>query len=104
VILFRIELPLILGGVLAGALFAFVTAFDDVVLAVFVAPLGSQTLPLKMLSESQEAVSPELTAASTLVSLLALFVLGATNLILRQRASAAQRAATAAAATKVAPA
>jgi ABC-type spermidine/putrescine transport system permease subunit II len=105
VILLRIELPLILGGVLAGALFAFVTAFDDVVLAVFVAPLGSQTLPLKMLSESQEAVSPELTAASTLVSLLALVVLGATNLILQRRSSAAQRAAsTAATATKVAPA
>ena len=104
VILFRIELPLILGGVLAGALFAFVTVFDDVVLAVFVAPLGSQTLPLKMLSESQEAVSPELTAASTLVSLLALVVLGATNLILRRRAFAAQRAGTGSATAKVAPA
>jgi putative spermidine/putrescine transport system permease protein len=104
VILWRVELPLILGGVLAGALFAFITAFDDVVLAVFVAPLGSQTLPLKMLSESQEAVSPELTAASTLISLLVLAVLGAANLILRRRTSAARRAAAGpAAAPKVAP-
>jgi putative spermidine/putrescine transport system permease protein len=57
-ILLRVELPLIAGGVIAGALFAFVTAFDDVVLAVFVAPLGSNTLPLMMLNQSQEAVSP----------------------------------------------
>ena len=63
-ILFRIELPLILGGVLAGALFAFVTVFDDVVLAVFVAPLGSQTLPLKMeiLSFGRHAVTVRLTS------------------------------------------
>ncbi|CAN5191528.1 ABC transporter permease [soil metagenome] len=91
-IVFRVELPLLVGGIVAGALFAFSTVFDEVVLAVFVAPLGSSTLPLKMLTESQEAVSPELTAASTLLSLLALVILGAVNLVMRRRAAQAAKA------------
>ena len=74
-ILFRIELPALLPYIVSGLLFAFIIVFDDVVLAVFLVPAGQQTLPLKMLSASQEAFSPELTAASTLVSLLAMIVL-----------------------------
>ncbi|MFI5953284.1 ABC transporter permease [Cryptosporangium sp. NPDC051539] len=92
-VLLRVELPLIAGSVFAGALFAFVTAFDDVVLAVFVAPLGSTTLPLLMLNQSQESVTPELTAASTLVSLAALLVLGVGNLFTRRRSAPASRPA-----------
>ncbi|RBM06281.1 ABC transporter permease [Streptomyces sp. PT12] len=74
-ILWKIELPAILPYLLSGALFAFVVIFDEVVLAVFLMPPGQQTLPLQMLNASQEAFSPELTAASTLVSGLALLVL-----------------------------
>lgn len=74
-VLWAIELPAILPYVLSGALFAFIVIFDEVVLAVFLLPPGMQTLPLRMLGASQEAFSPELTAASTLVSLLAILVL-----------------------------
>lgn len=75
-ILWKIELPALLPYLLSGALFAFIIVFDEVVLAVFLLPPGMQTLPLRMLNASQEAFSPELTAASTLVSLLAIVVLG----------------------------
>jgi len=75
-ILWKIELPALLPYLLSGALFAFIIVFDEVVLAVFLLPPGMQTLPLRMLNASQEAFSPELTAASTLVSLLAILVLG----------------------------
>lgn len=74
-ILRTIELPAILPYVLSGTLFAFIVIFDEVVLAVFLMPPGLQTLPLRMLNASQEAFSPQLTAASTLVSLLAILVL-----------------------------
>jgi len=75
-ILWKIELPALLPYLLSSALFAFIIVFDEVVLAVFLLPPGMQTLPLRMLNASQEAFSPELTAASTLVSLLAILVLG----------------------------
>ena len=75
-ILWKIELPALMPYLLSGALFAFIIVFDEVVLAVFLLPPGMQTLPLRMLNASQEAFSPELTAASTLVSLLAILVLG----------------------------
>lgn len=74
-ILWRIELPALLPYILSGMLFAFIIVFDDVVLAVFLVPAGMQTLPLRMLNASQEAFSPQLTAASTMVSLLAILVL-----------------------------
>jgi putative spermidine/putrescine transport system permease protein len=74
-ILWKIEFPALLPYILSGALFAFIVVFDEVVLAVFLLPPGVQTLPLRMLSSASEAFSPELTAASTLVSLLAIVVL-----------------------------
>jgi ABC-type spermidine/putrescine transport system permease subunit II len=80
-ILWKIELPALLPYVLSGALFAFIVVFDEVVLAVFLLPPGVQTLPLKMLSAASEAFSPELTAASTLVSVLAIVVLALVPLI-----------------------
>ncbi|PZF82164.1 ABC transporter permease [Jiangella anatolica] len=88
-VLWKIELPALLPYLLSGALFAFVVVFDEVVLAVFLVPPGEQTLPLRMLNASQEAFSPELTAASTLVSILAILVLAiipVTNAVRRRRA------------------
>jgi putative spermidine/putrescine transport system permease protein len=84
-ILWKIELPALLPYLLSGALFAFIVVFDEVVLAVFLLPPGVQTLPLKMLSAASEAFSPELTAASTLVSLLAIVVLALVPLLTRRR-------------------
>jgi len=82
----RIELPAVLPNILGGALFAFAVIFDEVVLAVFLTPAGVKTLPLQMFTASQEAFSPQLTAAATMVSLLAVLVLaGATALSARRR-------------------
>jgi putative spermidine/putrescine transport system permease protein len=82
-ILLRIELPMLAGSIAAAALFAFISAFDEVVLAVFLAPVGEQTLPLRMLGAAQEAISPELTAASTLVSMFAMLLAGLGWLLIR---------------------
>lgn len=90
-ILWTIELPALVPYILSGMLFAYIVVFDEVVLAVFLVPAGMQTLPLRMLNASQEAFSPQLTAASTLVSLLAIVVLAVipvTNALRARRAGA----------------
>ena len=84
-ILWKIELPALLPYILSGALFAFIIVFDEVVLAVFLLPPGVQTLPLKMLSAASEAFSPELTAASTMVSILAIVLLALVPLVTSRR-------------------
>jgi ABC-type spermidine/putrescine transport system permease subunit II len=93
-ILWKIELPTLLPYILSGLLFSFIIVFDEVVLAVFLMPPGLQTLPLRMLNASQEAFSPQLTAASTLVSLLAiglLAIIPITNAIRRRRVGRTRR-------------
>lgn len=93
-ILWKVELPALVPYILSGLLFAFIVVFDEVVLAVFLLPPGLQTLPLRMLSASQEAFSPQLTAASTLVSVLAIAVLAIVPLLnaVRARREHARRA------------
>lgn len=80
----RVTLPLILPGVVAGALFAFVTSFDEVVVALLVAGPEQQTLPRVMFSGIRENISPTITAVATVliaISTLLLVVLE----ILRRR-------------------
>ncbi|MDR1798593.1 MAG: ABC transporter permease [Bifidobacteriaceae bacterium] len=77
----KVELPLLGPTILAAAVFAFVVIFDEVVLAVFLLPPGVETLPVTMLRASQETMTPALTAASTVVSLLAVLLLGGSQMV-----------------------
>jgi spermidine/putrescine transport system permease protein len=63
----RVTLPLILPGVMAGALLAFTLSFDDFVITFFVSGVGSSTLPLKIYSMIRFGVSPAINALSTVV-------------------------------------
>src|ERR687896_19004 len=63
----RITLPLILPGVMAGALLAFTLSFDDFVITFFVSGVGSSTLPLKIYSMVKFGPSPVINALSTVV-------------------------------------
>lgn len=62
----RVILPLILPGVVTGGLFAFVTSFDEVVVALFLASAEQRTLPKQMFSGIREMISPTITAAASL--------------------------------------
>jgi putative spermidine/putrescine transport system permease protein len=73
VVFLRVTLPLILPGVISGALFAFVTSFDEVVVALFLTGPGERTLPRQMFNGIRENISPVIAAAATL--LIALSVL-----------------------------
>ncbi len=61
----KVVLPLILPGVATGALFAFVTSFDEVVVALFLSSAEQRTLPKQMFSGIREMISPTITAAAT---------------------------------------
>jgi putative spermidine/putrescine transport system permease protein len=63
---FRVTLPLILPGVFAGAVLAFITSFDEVVVALFLSTPNLRTVPVQMFNTLQN-VDPTIAAASTLV-------------------------------------
>jgi putative spermidine/putrescine transport system permease protein len=62
-------LPVIAPGVASGALFAFVTSFDEVVIALFIAGSEERTLPRQMWSGVRETLSPTIAAVATLLIL-----------------------------------
>lgn len=67
-----VTLPLIMPGVVAGALMAFTLSIDDFVITFFTSGVGVKTLPLQIYSMIKIAVTPEVNAISTLLMLLTL--------------------------------
>jgi putative spermidine/putrescine transport system permease protein len=62
-----VTLPLIRPGLLAGALFAFITSFDEVVVALFLQSPTVRTLPVQMFTSVTREIDPTLAAASTMI-------------------------------------
>jgi len=83
---FKVILPLIAPGVASGALFAFATSFDEVVIVLFVAGPGQRTLPREMFSGIRENISPTITAVATILILLSIVLLAALELLRRRNA------------------
>lgn len=71
----RVTLPLIMPGVVAGALMAFTLSIDDFVITFFTAGANTQTLPLQIYSMIKIAVTPEVNAVSTLLMGLTLLLI-----------------------------
>jgi len=63
----RITLPLMMPGIIAGLMLAFVISMDDVVITEFVKSAGQDTLPTYMLGQLRRVVTPEVNAISTVV-------------------------------------
>jgi len=61
----RVTLPLMLPGIMAGAMLAFIVSLDDVIITLFVAGPGETTLPLYILGQIRRGVTPEVNAVST---------------------------------------
>ena len=64
---FRVTLPVIAPGVISGALFAFATSFDEVVVVLFLAGPEQTTLPRQMFTGIRENISPTIAAVATLL-------------------------------------
>lgn len=71
----KITLPLILPGVISGALFAFVTSFDEVVVVLFVAAHDQQTIPRQMWNGIREQISPSILAVATVLVVVSVALL-----------------------------
>jgi putative spermidine/putrescine transport system permease protein len=81
----KVTLPIIRPGVLAGALFAFITSFDELIVALFISGSTAVTLPRKMWDGLRMEIDPTIAAVSTLLIAISVLVLVSAEL-LRQRA------------------
>ena len=80
----KVIAPLILPGVISGALFAFITSFDEVVVVLFVASFEQRTIPWQMFSGIREHISPTILAVATILTSVSILLLTAVE-ILRRR-------------------
>ncbi len=72
----RVTLPLIMPGVLSGAVFAFAASFDEVVVALLIAGPGQRTLPRQMFAGINDNISLTITAAATMLIAISLVFMG----------------------------
>ncbi|MBN3830357.1 ABC transporter permease [Burkholderia sp. Ac-20344] len=72
---FRVTLPLIAPGVASGAIFAFATSLDEVVMALFIAGVDQRTIPLIMWSGIREELSPTILAAAVILTMFSICML-----------------------------
>nr|WP_298374377.1 ABC transporter permease [uncultured Halomonas sp.] len=81
---FKVVLPLVTPGVVSGALFAFITSFDEVVVVLFIAGPEQRTMPIQMWSGIREQISPTILAVATLLVLLSMLLLATLELLRRR--------------------
>jgi len=78
---FQVTLPLIRPGILVGALFAFITSFDELVVALFISGSGAVTLPRRMWDNLLYQIEPTIAAVSTLTIVLTVVLMGCAHLL-----------------------
>jgi putative spermidine/putrescine transport system permease protein len=81
---FKVIMPLILPGVVSGALFAFITSFDEVVVVLFLAGFDQRTIPRQMWSGIREQISPTILAVATILVMISVALLTALELLRRR--------------------
>jgi putative spermidine/putrescine transport system permease protein len=81
---FKVQMPLILPGVISGGLFAFITSFDEVVVVLFVGSAGQKTLPWQMFTGLREQISPTILAVATILVAFSIALLTTVE-VLRRR-------------------
>ena len=81
---FKVIMPLILPGVISGALFAFITSFDEVVIVMFMASLDQLTIPKQMWAGIRQEISPVILSMATCLVALSIFLLTTVELLRRR--------------------
>lgn len=81
---FRVQMPLILPGVISGGLFAFITSFDEVVVIMFVGSASQKTLPWQMFTGLREQISPTILAVATILVVFSIMLLTTLELLRRR--------------------
>jgi len=78
---FGVTLPLILPGVVSGAIFAFVTSFDEIVVALFIASPAQFTLPRQLFSGLRDNLDPSIVAIATLLIVVSIGLMAVVELL-----------------------
>lgn len=81
---FKVVMQLILPGIISGALFAFVTSFDEVAAVLFIAGPDQQTIPHQMFYGIREAISPAILAVATILVIISVLLLTTVELLRRR--------------------
>ena len=81
---FKVIMPLILPGVISGALFAFITSFDEVVIVMFMASLNELTIPKQMWAGIRQEISPVILCMATCLVAFSIFLLTTVELLRRR--------------------
>jgi putative spermidine/putrescine transport system permease protein len=90
---FTVVVPLISSGIISGALFAFITSFDEIVVAIFLAGPGQRTLPRQMFDGIRDTIDPSIIAMSSFLMVVAAIAL-TLSALLSQRAARNRSTAT----------
>ena len=83
-VFFKVMLPLITPGVISGALFAFITSFDEVVAVIFLAGFEQRTIPRQMWAGIREQISPTILAVATIMVIISIALLTTLELLRRR--------------------
>ena len=81
---FKVQMPLILPGVISGGLFAFITSFDEVVVVLFRGGADQLTLPRQMWSGIRQEISPTILSAATVLVCLSILLLASVEMLRRR--------------------
>ena len=81
---FKVTMPLVLPGMISGALFAFITSFDEVVVVFFMASFEQRTIPRQMWAGIREQISPTILAVATILVLILIALLTTLELLRRR--------------------
>lgn len=81
---FKVQMPLILPGVISGALFAFITSFDEVVVVLQMADVKQRTIPRQMFSGIKEQISPTILAVATILVFISIILLTVVEMLRRR--------------------
>jgi putative spermidine/putrescine transport system permease protein len=81
---FKVQMPLILPGVVSGALFAFITSFDEVVVVLQIADVRQRTIPRQMFSGIREQISPTILAVATILVIVSVVLLTVVEMLRRR--------------------
>jgi putative spermidine/putrescine transport system permease protein len=80
----EVVLPMIMPGVIAGAIFAFATSFDELVIAIFITGPGQFTLPRQMFAGLREFLSPTISAAAVIMVVFSFVLLFISEFVRRR--------------------
>jgi spermidine/putrescine transport system permease protein len=86
-----VTLPLLMPGIISGAMLAFIISLDDVIITLMVAPAGSTTLPVYIYGMIRMGVTPEVNAVSMLLFSVSIVMLTLSWLIGRKEITSAAR-------------